>query len=262
MAIMSSKDKTKPVVLELKDVTVELGGKVIFKNVSLKIYDEESIVLIGPSGHGKTVLLKTMAGVFKPTHGHVYVDGEDWQNLQTQGKHDLARKLGMLFQESALFDAMTVLENVVFPMREHGLYNEEERHKIAKHLLERTHLDQHADKLPHELSGGMQRRLGIARALALNPKIVFYDDPVAGQDPVQSDEMADLILNLKKENKSTMVTVTSSMEIAFKIADRIFMVVNEEVLDVGSPAETQKNPDARVQQFIHGRTEGPIQVRR
>ena len=248
-------------ILELKNVTVELGGKIILKDISFKIYDQESVVIIGPSGHGKTVLLKTMAGVFKPTHGQVLIDGEDWQKLESADKHHLARKLGMLFQNSALFDSMTVLENVIFPMLEHSLWPKEQLNDKAMHLLEITHLGAHAHKLPHELSGGMQRRLGIARALALNPKIIFYDDPVAGQDPVQADEMTNLMLELKRENKSTMITVTSSMDIAYKMADRILMVVDQEVLDVGTPDEIKKNPDARVQQFIHGRLEGPIKLR-
>lgn len=252
----------KKLVLELKDVTIELGGKIILKDISLKIYDQESIVIIGPSGHGKTVLLKTMAGIFRPTQGQVLIDGEDWQMLQTTEKHELARKLGMLFQNSALFDSLSVLDNVIFPMREHNLWPENQLHDVAMNLLKRTNLANQEEKLPHELSGGMQRRLGIARALALNPKIVFYDDPVAGQDPVQSDEMADLILELKRENKSTLITVTSSMEIAYKMADRIFMVVDQEVIDAGSPAEVKKHPDARIQQFIHGRIEGPIQLLR
>ncbi|MCB0350121.1 MAG: ATP-binding cassette domain-containing protein, partial [Bdellovibrionales bacterium] len=118
-------------ILELKNVTIELGGKIILKNISFQVHDQESVVIIGPSGHGKTVLLKTMAGIFKPTEGHVLIDGEDWQNLESKEKHELARKLGMLFQNNALFDSMSVLDNVIFPMREHKLWPEDQLHDKA-----------------------------------------------------------------------------------------------------------------------------------
>ncbi|MCB0392533.1 MAG: ATP-binding cassette domain-containing protein [Bdellovibrionales bacterium] len=240
------------------DVTIELGGKVILKDVNLKIFPGESIVIIGPSGHGKTVLLKTLAGVFAPTKGHVLVEGEDWQNLESQEKHDLAQKLGMLFQKDALFDSLTAAENIAFPLKEHTQKNPEEIESIVLKLLDYVNLTEAHDKFPHELSGGMQRRLGIARALALSPTIVFYDDPTAGQDPIRSDAMAERILELKKEFNSTMITVTSDMLRAYQLADRIIMVVNGEVFEVGTPETIESNKDPRVQQFINGQIQGPI----
>jgi phospholipid/cholesterol/gamma-HCH transport system ATP-binding protein len=244
--------------LEMKNVTVELGGKVIFKDVNLVISEGESVVIIGPSGHGKTVLLKTLAGVFAPKKGQVFVEGEDWQSLESDEKHQLARKLGMLFQKDALFDSLTAAENIAFPLKEHTQKTPEEIEEIVCELLEIVNLEDAHDKLPHELSGGMQRRLGIARALALSPKIVFYDDPTAGQDPIRSDAMASRILELKNKYNSTMVTVTSDMMRATQLADRIIMVVGDEVIEAGTPETIQDNPDPRIQQFINGQIQGPI----
>ena len=255
--------KTVPDI-EVKNVSMDLGGVPIFKNANLKVGKGEAVVIIGPSGGGKTVLLKTIAGVHKPTQGRVLVEGVDWQDLDSQGRHDLARRIGMLFQEGALFDSLSVLDNVAFPLREHNENkdrSDKEILEVSKDLLGKVNLGGMDTKLPYELSGGMQKRLGIARALALNPQIIFYDDPTAGQDPVQSEQMADLIYDLKNQFNSTVVLVTSDMHVAYQIADRIIMVVGEDVVDCGSPQETKDNPDPRVQQFIHGRLEGPIDIR-
>ena len=243
----------------MKNVTVAFGDNVVLKDVSFQIHEGESVVIIGPSGHGKTVLLKTLAGVHKPQKGNVYVEGEDWQSLESDEKHLLAEKMGMLFQKSALFDSMTALENIIFPIREH--HPEIPENKLqdrARELLELVNLSKAEKKYPHELSGGMQRRLGIARALALSPKIVFYDDPTAGQDPVQSDAMADHILKIKEQYNSTLITVTCDLLRAHQMGDRILMVVDQEVLDLGTPDKMKDNPDPRVQQFLHGRVDGPI----
>lgn len=243
------------------NVTVVLGGTVILKNVNLKINEGETVVFIGPSGSGKTVLLKTLAGVYAPSTGKVLLEGENWQQLDNEGKHKLARKLGMLFQQGALFDEMSTLENVEFPIREH--YPEkadDEVHALAKDLLESVNLGDSLKKIPSELSGGMQRRLGVARALALNPEVIFYDDPVAGQDPIQADTVRKLIQKFQKANNSTVILSTSSMRFAYKVADRIFMVIDQEVIETGTPEETQNFSDARVQQFIKGEVKGPISV--
>ena len=252
-------DKTP--VIELKNVSVAFSEKKIFAKVNLSIPQGQSVAIIGPSGSGKTVLLKTMAGVIPPSTGQVLVEGEDWRALESEEKHQLASRLGMLFQRDALFDNMTLLENVAFPMREHHMMSEREILKRSEELLGMVNLGEKKDKYPYELSGGMQKRLGIARALALSPKIVFYDDPVAGQDPVQSDQVANLIWDLKKKYNSTLIFVSSKMEFAYTLAERIFMVVEEEVLDLGSPEQTQNHPDPRVQQYINGRLEGPLQLK-
>ena len=247
--------------ITIENLTVELGGKVIFENVNFDIKKNESIVLIGPSGGGKTVLLKALAGIYVPNKGVVRIDGVDWQTLQNESKHKLARKLGMLFQQGALFDQLTVLENVEFPIREHYKYSEEKIHELAKSLLNRVNLGESLNKVPFELSGGMQRRLGIARALALNPEVVFYDDPIVGQDPIQGDMVMKLISEYKEKNNSTVIMSSSNMRFAYHMADRIFMVVNQEVIDCGTPDEIKLNTDPRVHQFIRGEVEGPLSAR-
>lgn len=248
----------RKIALWAKDITIAFKDKIILENINLKIYEHETVVFIGPSGGGKTVLLKTLAGIYPPSSGQVFIQGEDWQQLESEEKHHLARKLGMLFQQGALFDTMTTLENVEFPIREHYHLSEEEIHEHAKELLRMVNLGDAFNLKPSELSGGMQRRLGIARALALNPEVLFYDDPVAGQDPIQSDQVSTLMMNFREKNNSTLVVTTSSMRLAYKVADRIFMVVDKQIIEAGSPEQTKKNSDPRIQQFINGNLTGPI----
>lgn len=247
-------------VIEVKNVTMQFNQNTVFQDANFDIFEHESVVIIGPSGAGKSVLLKALAGVYPPTTGQILIEGEDWLQLESEEKHDLAAKLGMLFQQSALFDTMTALENVEFPMKEHFDWDEETIKSKALELLKKVNLADADYKLPNELSGGMQKRLGIARALALNPSIIFYDDPVAGQDPVQSDQMINLIMDLRKANDSTLVMVTSSLKVAFKVATKIILVVGQDVLVTGTPEETKSHPDPRVQQFINARTTGPIKI--
>ncbi|MFP5520508.1 MAG: ABC transporter ATP-binding protein [Bdellovibrionia bacterium] len=245
-------------ILKLENVTVTLGGEEILSNISLEIMDGETAVFVGPSGGGKTVLLKTMAGVYAPSSGHVYFDGEDWQNLQSDQKRQLARKIGMQFQKSALFDSLSAGENVAFPLREHTEMGENEIQNRVQECLAAVGLEKAIDQLPHELSGGMRQRLGIARSIALNPQIVFYDDPTAGLDPINTDRMLDLIQNLKTNFKSTVILVTHDMSCAYQMAGRIFLVANREVIETGDAEQTQAHKDPRVQQFIHGHLNGPL----
>lgn len=252
--------KSKIPMIEVQNVNLELGGKTILKNINQTIYEQESIVLIGPSGAGKTVFLKLLAGVYPPTKGKISIHGEDWQSLESEEKHNLAKKIGMMFQQGALFDTLTALENVEFPMREHFDYPEEKIHELSKEILNRVNLSESYYKLPSELSGGMQKRLAIARALVLEPDVIFCDDPVAGQDPIQSDQMSDLIIEFQKKTQSTLIMATSDLRTAYKVADRILMVIDQEVIDTGSPSATKLHSDPRVQQFIKGDLEGPIHI--
>jgi phospholipid/cholesterol/gamma-HCH transport system ATP-binding protein len=249
----------KPII-EVQNVTMEFKGRTVLKNINLIIYEHESIIFIGPSGAGKTVLLKLLAGIYKPTSGDVLVEGENWQKLTSKEKHKLAKKVGMMFQQSALFDTMTTLQNVEFPMREHFDYSEEELKKRALEFLDKVNLKESADKLPGELSGGMQRRLGIARAIALHPHIIFYDDPTAGQDPIQSDQVLTLISKSKIENDATLIMTTSQLKTARRMGERIIMVVDGEIIEAGNPSELEKHSDPRIQQFIHAEIHGPIKI--
>jgi phospholipid/cholesterol/gamma-HCH transport system ATP-binding protein len=244
--------------VELKNVTVKFDSHTVLKNVNFSLENQESIIFIGPSGHGKSVLLKVMAGLLNPSEGEVLIRGENILNLSSEKKKALSRSMGMLFQKNALFDSMTCGENIAFPLREVTQKTEAEISETVKVFLEAVGILHAKDLFPDEISGGMQKRLGIARALALNPEIIYYDDPTAGLDPITSRKIVDLISALKKHNRSSVAAVTNDMNRAYQMADRIFMVLNQNVICTGSPEETKKSKDPSVQQFIFGKIQGPL----
>ena len=244
--------------LKLDHVKVVLGGDVILEDVNLEIPFGETLVIVGPSGAGKTVLLKTMAGLYSPAEGHVYCEGEDWQNIKSEEKMLLARKIGVQFQRSALFDSLNTFENVAFPMREHTDITEEEIKKRVSECLCAVGLLDAQEMYPHELSGGMKQRLGIARSLALKPEIIFFDDPTAGLDPINTDILLNLIVDLKKQYHATIVMVTHSLNCAYQMADRIILVGNRKVIVAGTPEETRHSTNPLVHQFVAGQLEGPL----
>ena len=258
--------------IDLRNVRFSFGRDVILDDITLSVAPEETVVLIGPSGQGKSTLLKLMSGLLSPARGTVSIEGNDLKTMSSDNREELAKKVGMLFQKNALFDSLTSVENVAFPLREvkvPGTKTESGKVpgtletaiiKRAESFLEAVGIAHARDLLPDEISGGMQKRLGIARALALDPQIVFYDDPTAGLDPITSRKIVQLIMELREKRKSTVVAVTNDMHRAYQLADRILMVVDKEVIDCGSPAETQKNKDPRVTQFIRGLLEGPLTV--
>ncbi len=245
-------------LLSLQDVSVDFGDGYLLKNVSLDIKKGESVVLIGPSGFGKSVVLKLFAGLLKPTSGHVIVDGQDLNELHSRDLAAIQLKMGMLFQKNALFDSLTVGENIAFPLREKSGLAEDKIQARVGDFLEAVGIAHARDLFPDEISGGMQKRLGIARALALQPQIVFYDDPTAGLDPITSRRIAELILQMRKEQGSTTITVTNDMARAYQLADRITMVVDKELIVTGTRAQTLAHTDPRVVQFIRGALEGPL----
>lgn len=245
-------------IVELRDVSFAFESDVILENVSFKILEGEKFVLVGPSGQGKSVLLKLMAGLLIPSSGEVFVRGQRWRDLHGATKQELLSKIGMLFQKNALFDSLTVSENIAFPLREMASRNEKEIQQKALHFLDAVGILHAKDLYPDEISGGMQKRLGIARALALGPKIIFYDDPTAGLDPITSRKIIDLILQMQATDHSTVIAVTNDMVRAYQLADRIAMVVDKSVVITGNKQETLNYQDARVAQFIRGQLEGPL----
>ena len=248
--------------IELRSVCFSFGREVILDDVSFSVAAGETVVLIGPSGQGKSTLLKLMAGLIKPREGTVAIEGHNFQSMSSEDRDALAKKIGMLFQKNALFDSLTSVENVAFPLREVAgeRANAKMAIAIAEKFLEAVGIAHARDLLPDEISGGMQKRLGIARALALDPQIVFYDDPTAGLDPITSRKIVQLIMDLREKRNSTVVAVTNDMHRAYQLADRIFMVVDKAVIDCGSPQETQNHKDPRVSQFIRGLLQGPLTV--
>jgi phospholipid/cholesterol/gamma-HCH transport system ATP-binding protein len=246
------------VILDLKNVEVSFGAEVILQNVNIKIAKGERVSVIGPSGQGKSVLLKTMGGLIRPTKGTVIIEGENWSELVGQKLREILAKVGMLFQKNALFDSLTCGENIAFPLREVSDHKESEIQKIVVDFLEAVGIPHALHLYPDEISGGMQKRLGIARALALEPHVIFYDDPTAGLDPITSKKIIELICEWQKRLGSTFVAITNDMNRAYQMSDRILMVVDREVIEAGTPKSILTNPDPRVHQFIRGELRGPL----
>lgn len=245
-------------IIEAKNVTVELGGEVILHDINLQIHKGDTIVFIGPSGGGKTVLLKTLAGLYEPTVGTVTCNNINWIDLSVEQKHDFARILGMQFQKGALFDDLNSLENICYVLREHTTLPENDIIKRAEDCLKMVKLEKARNLMPHELSGGMRLRLGVARSLALKPEILFMDDPTAGLDPINSDDMAKLILDIKKQMNATLVIVTHDISRAYQFAGKIYLIADKTLIETGSAEQTRQHSDPRVQQFIHGWIKGPL----
>lgn len=247
-------------IIQLKNVNVDFEGTSILRGVNLCVEPGEVLVVVGPSGHGKTTLLKVMAGLLSPTKGQIFIEGLEISTSSIKEREALVKKMGMLFQKNALFDSLTCAENIAFPLRELTSLSETEIQQKVAFYLEAVGISHAAGLFPDEISGGMQKRLGIARALALDPQIIFYDDPTAGLDPITSKKIIELILELQHKNKSTVVAVTNDMNRAYQMADKICVVVDGEVLLTGSSEATQKSSEPRVFQFIRGLLEGPLSV--
>lgn len=245
--------------IELQHLEFNFGTKDWgLENINLSISNQESFVLVGPSGGGKTVLLKLMAGLYKPLGGSVFIEGNDFHALKLKEQQKIMFKMGMLFQKNALFDSLSVLENVTFPMTEVTSLTAAEIKEKAMHFLEEVDLLHAIENYPDEISGGMQKRLGIARALALEPKIIYFDDPTAGLDPITSRKIIELILKLKDETQATTVTITNDMNRAFQLADRVAVLVGQELIITGDKQSTLSHEDPRVHQFVRGLMDGPL----
>lgn len=247
-------------MIQLEDIKVKLGDFSI-EDIHLNIKDGESFVLVGPSGEGKTVLLKVIAGIIKPESGSLFIHDHDFYGVTDEVRSEIMYNMGMLFQKNALFDSMTVGDNIAFPLIEVRNLNALQADKIVDRYLEAVGILHAKDLFPDEISGGMQKRLGIARALALSPKIVLYDDPTAGLDPITSRKIVKLIQEMRSKQKATLVTITNDMNRAFELADRIGMLVDGELIITGSVEETKNHSDERVQQFIRGKLSGPLTER-
>ena len=246
-------------LIHVDSVSLGFSGQTLFSHFSLKLWPEESLVLVGPSGSGKSTLLRLMTGLILPDQGQVLYRGEPLSTLSEKSRRQFLAEVGMLFQQNALFDSMTVFENLDFVLAElkPELSSQGRSVEIMK-MLQYVGLDHVPGHYPGEISGGMQKRLGIARALVVKPRLVFYDDPTAGLDPITSRQIVQLILDLKKELKATIVTVTNDMMRAYQLAGTCMVCLPGEFIPTGNGQQTQNHPDPRVQQFIKGETTGPI----
>ena len=224
------------------------------QGVDLDIHRGETMVLIGPSGEGKSVLLKHIIGLLNPDDGKVEMEGTDLSHMKERQLLKMRRRMGYLFQNSALFDSLTVAQNVAFPLRESGVRDQTEIDKRVSEALELVELSEHKDKMPANLSGGMRKRVGIARAIIGKPDCVLYDEPTAGLDPIVTDVIDILIQRLQKRFHVTSIVITHDMSSVFKIADRVAMLKNGVIYFIGTRDELRNSSDPEIQNFIAGRS--------
>ncbi|MFH1347636.1 MAG: ABC transporter ATP-binding protein [Candidatus Margulisiibacteriota bacterium] len=224
----------------------------ILEGISLEISDGESLAVIGPSGCGKSTLLKLLIRLEDPTAGSIIVDRQDIAKLSDEGLMRLRKKVGMVFQSSALFDSMDVFENVAFALRLHTDLREREIERKVKEKLAMVELEGTEEKMPDELSGGMRRRVSIARTLAFDPKVILYDEPTTGLDPITSVTIEDLMIKLSRELKVTSIVVTHVLQTVYRTTNRILMLHEGKFIETGTPEETKKSKDPVVRKFITG----------
>jgi len=245
--------------IEIIELCKSFGKKRVLRGVNLSVEKGETLVIIGGSGTGKSVLMKHIVGLIKPDSGDIVVDGE---SIVKMGKRELLnkmRKFAYVFQGAALFDSLNVGDNIAFGLRRFFNYSDEVIDSIIKDSLESVGLFNVEEKMPSELSGGMKKRVGLARAIALKPEIILYDEPTTGLDPVMSDSISKLILQINKKYKVTSLVITHDMKSAFTIADRIAMLYKGEIIGIGNVEEIKNNSNPIIKQFIEGSSEGPIQ---
>lgn len=246
-------------MIRVVDLHKSFGKNKVLQGVSLRLNRGETLVIIGQSGCGKSVLLKHIVGLLKPDRGKVFVDGVDITVLNDDKLHEVTRKFGMLFQGTALFDSMTVGENVSFGLERYTDYSKEKIQELVKKNLEKVGLRGVEHLMPYALSGGMRKRVGLARAIAYSPDVILYDEPSTGIDPIRADAINDLIIRMKKDLNVSEFIITHDMVSAYKIGDRIGMLYEGKIIEMGTPDEIRNSSNPVVQQFIHGRAEGPIE---
>mgnify|MGYP000169499084 CR=1 FL=1 len=247
-------------MIEIIDLYKSFGRKEVLRGVNLFIEKGESMVIIGGSGSGKSVLLKHIIGLLRPDKGSVFIEGLDITKLNEKNLYKVRKKFGMLFQGAALFDSLKVWENVSFFLMRHRGISEKKAREIAKEKLRLVGLVGVEDLMPSELSGGMRKRVGLARAIAHDPEILLYDEPTTGLDPIMADAINDLIIDLKKKLNVTSVAITHDMHSAYKIGDKIAMLYEGKIIEVGTPEEIRNSSNPIVHQFITGSAKGPIKV--
>jgi len=245
-------------MIEIINLSKSFGSSKVLDNLNLVIDPGEVIVIIGRSGCGKSVLLKHIIGLIKPDMGQVIIDGRDIARLEEHEMDKIRLGFGMLFQGAALFDSMTVGDNIGFALKEHTAMNGKEIEKKVAASLEHVGLKGIERLMPSELSGGMKKRVGLARAICSNPKIILYDEPTTGLDPIMADAINDLIIELNNKLNVTSIVVTHDMVSAYKISDRIAMLYKGKIITVGAPDEIKCTKDPVVRQFITGAAKGPI----
>ena len=245
-------------VIDVVNLSKAFGPKVVLSKVNLQVLEGESLVVLGGSGTGKTVLLRNIMGLLTPDAGHVAVDGKTIHKLGRDELFETRKKIGMCFQMAALFDSMTVEENIAFSLKRHTNMTSAQIKARVQECLNMVGMKDTQKLKPAELSGGMKRRVGFARAIALKPKILLFDEPTTGLDPVMTDVIGRIILGLKLELGVTSITITHDLKSAFKIADRIALLFKGECIACETPEAFKANPNPVVQQFLNGDADGPF----
>lgn len=240
-------------VISLRQLNITFGTHTVLDNIDLDVYKGETLAVLGPSGTGKSTVLRSMIGLLEPNGGQIFIQGEDVSGLDEDGWNRLRMKMGMVFQYSALFDFLTVGENVAFGLRQHTDKSDEEIQGIVTQILDLVGLPGTQDLYPAELSGGMKKRVGLARAIAVNPEIVLYDEPTAGLDPIMSRNISRLIKKTQEQLHVTSVLVTHDMQSAFYAADRVAMLYEGHIVAIGTAEEMKNSTNPIVKAFIEGR---------
>ena len=248
-------------MISLKGIRKSFGPKTVLNGLGLDIQKGESLVIIGGSGTGKSVMIKCIQGLLTPDSGSITIDGQNVIDMRQTERDKINKKIGMLFQAAALFDSLPVWENISFGLMSEGLVTHDQGYEIALEKLALVGLDKKlADAWPSDLSGGMQKRVGLARAIATNPEIIFFDEPTTGLDPIMADIINNLIVAVNQKVGATALTITHDMQSAKKIGDRIAMLYQGKIIWVGTPEEVDNSGNEYVDQFIHGRVDGPIKM--
>lgn len=240
-------------VISLRQLNITFGTHTVLDNIDIDVYKGETLAVLGPSGTGKSTVLRSMIGLLEPNGGQIFIQGEDVSGLDEDGWNRLRMKMGMVFQYSALFDFLTVGENVAFGLRQHTDKSNKEIQGIVTQMLDLVGLPGTQDLYPAELSGGMKKRVGLARAIAVNPEIVLYDEPTAGLDPIMSRNISRLIKKTQEQLHVTSVLVTHDMQSAFYAADRVAMLYEGHIVAIGTAEEMKNSTNPIVKAFIEGR---------
>jgi phospholipid/cholesterol/gamma-HCH transport system ATP-binding protein len=238
--------------ISFKNIDKSFGENQVYKGLSLDIFKGETITIIGGSGTGKSVMLKLLLGVMPPDSGDIFFDGQNVCEMESKDLIHMRKRIGMLFQGAALFDSLTVKENVAYPLREHFDYDEDKLSRIVAEKLSVVGLPGIEEMMPADLSGGMKKRVGLARAIATDPEVILYDEPTTGLDPTNTNRIDDLILDLQKKFKVTSIVVTHDMASAFRVSDRLALIYNKKIEYVGTKDQVKNSTNKIVQQFING----------
>jgi phospholipid/cholesterol/gamma-HCH transport system ATP-binding protein len=245
-------------MIRIVDLHKSFGAKKVLRGVDLTVSKGETMVVIGQSGSGKSVLLKHLIGLLRPDAGEIYVGDTEITRLDDDDLQKVTRRFGLLFQGAALFDSMTVAENVSFGLERYTSLSPEQIKAAVTESLAKVGLHDVENLMPYQLSGGMKKRVGLARAIAYQPEIMLYDEPSTGIDPIRADAINDLINRLKVETGVTSIAITHDMVSSYKIADRIAMLYDGQIVETGTPDEIRNSGNPIIQQFIHGHADGPI----